>query len=879
MMQVSGEERQKAPGCQGTPIGHRVRRGLLLSLPVVLVVTLMVFSLGSRNTSAQKAQHPGPAAGTMPKSLQEKWKQFAALVEELKQEGVDTGSVGVLMLDYQPLIQQQKLGDAEALLDRAFKLAEGLRRPTPEQSSLLTMPAVSTAAGPVSSVSFQPFMDEVRRLQGALDFLGQPLSPPDQEQLQAAFLSPNTEAAVAKVQAILDKYALAVVTISPESRVDVKRGAADPDLVQNGARLFLVKVVNQAGVTAPLAAQSPNNGRVYIASSGNPEPAQRLTAADVRERWAEIYLLYQPPMSDERLLGLPVEYRILVVSSRDAGLRSARLAFNVGQGSQDIGFLNEIPVLFKIAPADSVKLHVLDSDGRPTMGSFIFRDQLGRLYPNPVKRLAPDFFFQPQVYRSDGESIELPPGSYTATYTGGPEFIAGTREFTVTGQAPTELAFHLDRWIDPAMYGWYSGDDHIHPAGCAHYENPTEGVAPQDMNRQVLGEHLNVGAVLVWGPCFYYQSSFFRGRQDNSVSTSQCLLHYDLEVSGFPSSHAGHLVLMNLKNIMYPGTKRIEDWPTWDLPVLRWAKSQGAAAGFAHSGWGLSVGTRELPNYIVPGFDSIGANEYIVDVTNPHTVDFIAAGDTPYVWELNIWYHTLNVGFRTRLSGETDFPCIYDSRVGQARTYAKIPGQLTYDNYVQALQDGAAYVSDGRSHLMDFKVENTEVGTGNSEVNLATPGNVNVTLNTAAYLPKVPNSKTGELPYNERPYWDLERSRLGTTRNAPVEVVVNGEVVAKKEIVADGSIQKLNFSVPISKSSWIAVRILPSSHTNPIFVLVGGKPIRASRRSAEWCLEGVNQCWTQKSPKISPADMPEAVKAYDHARDVYRRLISECSDE
>ena len=68
-----------------------------------------------------------------------------------------------------------------------------------------------------------------------------------------------------------------------------------------------------------------------------------------------------------------------------------------------------------------------------------------------------------------------------------------------------------------------------------------------------FGEHLNVGAVLVWGPCFYYQSHFFRGRQDNPVSTSDSLIHYDLEVSGFPSSHAGHLVLLNLKKIMYPG--------------------------------------------------------------------------------------------------------------------------------------------------------------------------------------------------------------------------------------------------------------------------------------------------------------------------------------
>jgi hypothetical protein len=105
----------------------------------------------------------------------------------------------------------------------------------------------------------------------------------------------------------------------------------------------------------------------------------------------------------------------------------------------------------------------------------------------------------------------------------------------VLSQGPSELTFHLNRWIDPEKYGYYSGDDHIHAAGCAHYENPSEGVGPKDMDRQVRGEHLNVAAVLVWGPCFYFQSSFSRGREDNSVSTSDTLLHYDLLVLRIPA--------------------------------------------------------------------------------------------------------------------------------------------------------------------------------------------------------------------------------------------------------------------------------------------------------------------------------------------------------
>ena len=80
--------------------------------------------------------------------------------------------------------------------------------------------------------------------------------------------------------------------------------------------------------------------------------------------------------------------------------------------------------------------------------------------------------------------------------------------------------------------------------------------------------------------------------------------------------------------------------------------------GFSHSGWGLQVPATTLPTYDMPKFDGIGANEYIVDVVHG-ACDFISAVDTPVVWELNIWYHTLNCGYTCRISGETDFPCIY----------------------------------------------------------------------------------------------------------------------------------------------------------------------------------------------------------------------------
>ena len=97
------------------------------------------------------------------------------------------------------------------------------------------------------------------------------------------------------------------------------------------------------------------------------------------------------------------------------------------------------------------------------------------------------------------------------------------------------------------------------------------------------------------------------------------------------------------------------------------------------------------------GFDGIGANEYIVDVTHPDMVDFISAVDTPYVWELNIWYHTLNVGFRTRISGETDFPCIYDERVGWAAATCAARASRLLDDWFEGIAKGAAMSPTARA--------------------------------------------------------------------------------------------------------------------------------------------------------------------------------------
>jgi hypothetical protein len=732
----------------------------------------------------------------------------------------------------------------------------------------------------VIDVDLQPLAAQILRVVEALEILGQPLAPADKSKIDKAIDSADPKAGVQMLQEIVDRHCLIGIDINPESRVKAAQGPAAPRLVQNGWSVFLVKVHNEAGVTAELQATSPNAEPIYKRSTSSAEPKKSIRFTEITERWMDLAMFRDRPLKRE-LSGLAVEYRIIQVYSRDAGKREAKFSFNVGQGTQDLGFRSDADILFSCDPAVSVVLDVKDPDGRPTMASFIFRDRMGRVYPSPSRRLAPDFFFHPQIYRHSGESVPLPPGTFQVEYTRGPEYKTQTCIITVPRTPTHHETFQLQRWVHMASMNWFSGDHHVHAAGCAHYESPTEGVKPEDMWRHILGEDLDVGCVLSWGPCWYAQKQFFEGKI-HPLSTSEYLMRYDVEVSGFPSSHAGHLCLLRLKEDDYPGTTRIDDWPSWDLPILKWGKSQGGVVGFSHSGWGLKTSTETIPTYEVPPFDGIGANEYIVDVVHD-AVDFLSTVDTPAPWELNIWYHTLNCGFRTRISGETDFPCIYGERVGLGRVYVKLEaGRLDFDRWCQGVKEGRSYVGDGRSHLIDFRVGDRGLGEANSELKLPAPGTLKVRARVAALLDAEPSAAAKAIrqrPLEQKPYWDIERARIGQSRKVPVELIVNAFPVARAEVDADGAFHDVAFDVPVKQSSWIALRVLPSSHTNPIFVVVGDKPIRASRKSAEWCLKGVDQCWSQKERSTRPADKEEARKAYDLARQTYRKIRDESADD
>ena len=81
----------------------------------------------------------------------------------------------------------------------------------------------------------------------------------------------------------------------------------------------------------------------------------------------------------------------------------------------------------------------------------------------------------------DGGTVLLPPGEFTHDLRPRARStrLAEQRDHRPRRRARRRVDVKLERWINPIDYGFYSGDHHIHAAGCAHYTNPTEGVCAE----------------------------------------------------------------------------------------------------------------------------------------------------------------------------------------------------------------------------------------------------------------------------------------------------------------------------------------------------------------------------------------------------------------
>jgi hypothetical protein len=385
--------------------------------------------------------------------------------------------------------------------------------------------------------------------------------------------------------------------------------------------------------------------------------------------------------------------------------------------------------------------------------------------------------------------------------------------------------------------GWWSGDAHTHGSGCRAIRPPEEMFALKKRH------DLNIASVLVWGQGFDIDSKFFTAA-DWPGSTEDRILHYDLEVSGHFSSLMGHLVPLKLKSLKFP--ERV-----YMLPITKWAKEQGAVVGYAHANmWTSPYQFPDAARAAVP-------YELPIDLAHG-TVDYVGTelmaenqgtGKPTEIFNF-VWSTLLNSGFRLALVGGTDFSC-NNKDMGHVRTWAYVDGKLTYDAWVEAIRRGETVISMEGNDLLTMTVNGKPLG---SEINLpAEAKTVSVQITTALSAPGL------------------------------VKILVNGEIAAMHPATAEHG-ATFTLEVPISGSAWIAARA-PRAQTGATYLLIGGRPIRASARDAQYWADFIDNMIKQikagvfirkETPfQLFKTDMAEAIPYYRQAQAIFTQRAAE----
>lgn len=326
---------------------------------------------------------------------------------------------------------------------------------------------------------------------------------------------------------------------------------------------------------------------------------------------------------------------------------------------------------------------------------------------------------------------------------------------------------------------WVPSDVHVHGMGCG------VRVGPAELADVLRRQQIRVAAALVWG-WGYEDAEHFTGR-DHPLSTPDLILHYDLEVSRFAAAKAGHLILLGLDSLAF--SEDVFEIPQSGVPIVEWARRQPRAlVGMAHGQYWPSDGSFPLP----PGGCCVPW-EVVVHAARGR-LDFLSMDRT---WDegpgtFRLWKALQNAGLRVTLAGGSDWSCLTERFEGDTlRSDVIVEGPLTYESWLQAIKAGRSTSASGVGNRLNLRVEGRRLG---EELPLPAPREVMVTIETAGAA-------------------------------AEVEVLVNGEVAARVPVGAGFQVAQLR--VPVARSSWIAGRSRYAL-TNPVYVIVEGKPVRGS---------------------------------------------------
>ena len=508
-------------------------------------------------------------------------------------------------------------------------------------------------------------------------------------------------------------------------------------------------------------------------------------------------------------------------------------------------------------PMGELALHVADERGHPIRARIAVLGSDGRTYaPESALMRGDDSFdrdrqaFETHYFQSGDTTLTVPKGKAMITvWHGDAHRIEHASTEIASGKTATlNIAMHrLD--TPPEFAAWKSGDVHVHMNYGGTYR--TE---PADLVKQAEAEDLDTVFDLVVNKEQRVPDIASFSPLPDTASTPNTLLAHSQE---YHTSVWGHLGLLGLDDhylipgyVGYPYTAAASLYPD-NAAIADLAHAQKALVGYVH------------PFDIAPDRDRTIANELPVDVALGKVDYYEVVGFSNHRESAAIWYRLLNCGFRLSGAGGTDAMTNYASLrgpVGLARVYVK--PDATADTsppgreraWLSGLRAGHSMATNGP--LIGLKVEG-----------------------------KGPGDEIA-LPRGSR-MLDLRGWLRSITAIDHLEVVMNGKVVKTISLTGDRASADFEEQIPIDHSGWIVLRawndqatpdvfdLYPYASTSPVFVSVGGEPVR-SREDATFFLKWIDKIRNTASASRdynTPAERDAVLKHIDDARREFQKRL------
>jgi hypothetical protein len=461
-------------------------------------------------------------------------------------------------------------------------------------------------------------------------------------------------------------------------------------------------------------------------------------------------------------------------------------------------------------PVGRLRIDVTDAaTGRPLAARLTVRLADGRsLAPDDAWRHADDAFdrrerkFEVGYFHSAGSSsLTVPAGTVSIEVSHGPEYRVHRQAVAVAANRLTVHPVRLARLM--ALPGWTSGDLHVHMNYGGHYR-----ATPATLAFQARAEGLNlVENLIVNKEDRLPDLGYFTGSPD-PVSSPDLMILHDQE---FHTSWWGHLGILGLTSHVllpdysgYAGTA-VQSLHPDNSAVTDLARRQGGLTGYVH------------PFDVEPDPGDSTApltNGLPVDVALGKTDYLEVVGFSDHLATAKVWYRLLNCGFRLPAGAGTDAMTNFASLrgpVGTNRVYVQSGLPLDRARWYGALKAGKSFATNGP--LLRFTLRDTGIGG-------------EVTVPAGSYRMAARVSMRSLVPIDR------------------LEIIGNGAVVADLPLGGDRTALDTTVILDVSRSGWFLLRgygsravepvldIHPYATTSPVYVTVGGQPVRRSEDAA-----------------------------------------------